>query len=137
MHEIYIFVGENRSELAQKNGYSWDECQRTGKPVLAMKPLWEALEEINLDPKAQIFFNLWDDSLNFDSEVPKILKGLADNGKIIIGMGKKVQKELQKLGIPHLEMVHPAARGKIRKTVLYRKHVREVLTACGGGVQYK
>lgn len=121
-------MGENRSNLAQKNGYSWEQCQRTGKPVLAMKPLWEALEEINLDPKAQIFFNLWDDRLNFEEQVPIILRSLAGEGKIIVGMGRKVQKELQKLGIPHLEMVHPAARGKIRKTALYRRHVRGVLS---------
>lgn len=128
MREIFVFVGENRSNLAQKNGYSWAECQRTGKPVLAMKPLWEALEEINLDPRAQVFFNLWDDSRKIDELVPKILKGLSEQGEIIIGMGRKVQKELQKQGIPHLEMVHPAARGKIRKTALYRRHVRGILS---------
>lgn len=124
---IFIFVGENRSKTAIEKGYSWQECQRTGVPRLAAKPLWEALQEIGIDPNQQIFFNLWDDSWNPNPYIPDILKEMAEDGEIIVGMGKKVQTELEKLNIPHKKMTHPAARGKTRGTDLYRKHVREVL----------
>ncbi|KKU09371.1 MAG: hypothetical protein UX13_C0042G0007 [Candidatus Woesebacteria bacterium GW2011_GWB1_45_5] len=125
--EIYIFVGENRSKMAREKGWGWQECQRTGVPRLAAKPLWEALFEIKLDPNGQIFFNLWDDGWKISRFVPEILKEMAEDGEVIIGMGRKVQAELRRLNIPHREMAHPAARGKIRATHLYRKHVREVL----------
>ena len=128
MREIYIFVGENRSKTAKENGYSWQGCQQTGKPVLAMKPLWEALEEIGLDPRAQVFFNLWDDGWNPNELIPEILMEFIDSGEIVVGMGRNVQKALRELNIPHREMYHPAARGKIRRSDLYRKHVKEVLS---------
>lgn len=125
---IFIFVGENRSKTAQEKGWSWQECQRTGIPRLAAKPLWEALTNININPNDQIFFNLWDDEWKLNKFIPEILTEMAEDGEIIIALGQKVHTELGKLGIPHKEMVHPAARGKIRKTSLFRKHVREVLS---------
>lgn len=129
MREIFIFVGENRSPLAQEKGYSWQECQRTGKPVLAAKPLWEALIQIGINPNEQLFFNLWNDDWRPNKIVPEILKELAQDGEIIVGMGRKVQKELHRLNIPHKELVHPAARGKIRRTDRWRKHVKSVLSS--------
>ena len=123
-----MFVGENRSKTAIEKGWSWQECQRTGKPVLCAKPLWDALTEIDLNPNEQIFFNLWDDEWNKNDFIPEILKEMAEDGETIVGMGRKVQTELQKLGIQHKEIVHPAARGKIRKTELYRAHLKKVLS---------
>lgn len=126
--EIFIFVGENRSKTAQEKGWSWQECQRTGIPRLAAKPLLEALAEIKLNPNEQVFFNLWDDEWKPNKFIPEILKEMAEDGEVIVAMGQKVHNELTKLSIPHKEMVHPAARGKIRRTDLYRKHVKEILT---------
>lgn len=124
---IFVFVGENRSKLAQDKGWSWQECQRTGIPRLAAKPLWEALIAININPDKQIFFNLWDDEWKPIRSVPKELKELTERGLEVVAMGQKVHKQLEKLGIPHREMIHPAARGKIRKTSLFRAHVKKVL----------
>jgi hypothetical protein len=124
---IFIFVGENRSRTAQEKGWSWQECQRTGKPVLCAKPLWEALSQININPNHQIFFNLWDDEWNLNNFIPEILREMSEDGEAIVAMGRKVHIQLEKLDIPHKEMVHPAARGKIRKTSLYREHVKETL----------
>lgn len=120
-------MGENRSKTAQEKGWSWQECQRTGIPRLAAKPLWEALTEMNISPSEQIFFNLWDDEWQLNKFIPEILTEMAEDGEIIVALGQKVHNELTKQGIPHREMIHPAARGKIRKTSLFRKHVREVL----------
>lgn len=125
---IFIFVGENRSKTAQEKGWSWQECQRTGVPRLAAKPLWEALTEININPNEQVFFNLWDDEWNLNKFIPEILTEIAEDGETIIALGEKVHMELIKLGILHKKMVHPAARGRIRKTSLYRNHVKQVLT---------
>ena len=127
MREIYIFVGENRSKTAKENGYSWQECQRTGKPVLSAIRLFDALSKNGLDPRAQVIFNLWNDDGSLNRFIPEILMELAEDGETIIAMGQKVQAELQRLGIEHKPLIHPAARGKIASKVLYRKHFREVL----------
>lgn len=128
MREIYIFVGENRSETAKKNGHSWQSCQATGKPVLSAIRLWDALKHNSLDPQAQLFFNLWNDNGKLNNLVPEILHEMAEDKEIIVGMGQKVQDELEKLSIPHRKMIHPAARGKIASKILYRRHVKEVLS---------
>jgi len=125
---IFVFVGENRSKTAQEKGWSWQECQITG-PVLCAKTLWRALRQpgLGLNPDVQIFFNLWDDQWQPNNFIPEILKEMAEDGEIVVGMGRKVHGELLKLGIPHKEIIHPAALGKIRKISLYQKHVKSVL----------
>lgn len=124
---IFIFVGENRSKTAQDKGYSWQECQRTGHPVQCAIPLFRAIKKAGFDPNEQIFFNLWNDDGSPADYVRNILKEMAEDGETIIGMGRKVQAELEKFSIPHKKMVHPAALGKIRKADLYDEHVISVL----------
>jgi hypothetical protein len=46
----------------------------------------------------------------------------------IVAMGKKVQRELTRRRIPHIPIVHPAARGKIRLKSNYAAHVAAALT---------
>lgn len=125
---IFVFVGENRSKTAQERGWSWQECQRTG-PVLCAKTLWRALSQprLRLNPNEQIFFNLWDDEWKPNIYIPEILKEMEEDGEIIVAMGRKVHGELVKLGIPHKEIIHPSARGKIRKASRYDKHVKNIL----------
>ena len=125
---MFVFVGENRSKMAQQRGWSWQECQRTGVPRLAAKPLWEAITKLGLNPNEQIFFNLWDDGWKPNKFIPDILKEMTEDGEIVIAMGQKVHRELERQGIPHRKMVHPAARGPIRKTSLYQEHVKKVLS---------
>ena len=127
MHERLVFVGEKRSKTAQEKGYSWQECQTTGKPVLSAIRLFDALSANGLDPKLQIFLNLWRDDMNPNDAAPEILKEMAKAGETIVAMGNKVSSELEKLGIPHKRIIHPAARGKIANKILYRSHIKEVL----------
>jgi hypothetical protein len=45
----------------------------------------------------------------------------------IVALGLRVHLVLHRHGIPHLALVHPAARGAIRRRALYQSHVRAVL----------
>jgi hypothetical protein len=57
----------------------------------------------------------------------KKLREAVAEGAVILAMGRLVERELVRRGIPHRPMVHPAARGRIRKRERYVEHVREVL----------
>ncbi|HEV8638552.1 MAG TPA: hypothetical protein VG370_30440 [Chloroflexota bacterium] len=48
-------------------------------------------------------------------------------GVVVVGMGCKVQAELDGAGVGHLRLVHPAARGLIRRRATYQAHVAAVL----------
>jgi hypothetical protein len=121
--EEYLFVGERRSPTAQKNGWTWDNCAN-GKPRLCSIQLFEALEMCGIIPKLQEFVNVWQDD---GSYTPNIFSMLAETDRAIVAMGRTVQAELKKRGIPHLFIYHPAARGWIRGKGRYAKHVRETL----------
>lgn len=108
----YLFVGEERSELAIIMGVTWEDGR------LAAKTLFDALRFCGLQPRQQKFCNL------FEMGGREIVREY--NGTIV-AMGNKVSKELTKEGIKHLKIVHPAARGKIRKKEKYLEHVKSVL----------
>ena len=55
------------------------------------------------------------------------MRSLADEGLPIVGMGRLVQRTLERAGVPHLRLVHPAARGAIRARAAYQAHVAAVL----------
>jgi hypothetical protein len=59
--------------------------------------------------------------------VLKALQEAKARGATVLAMGRLVQAELARRHIPHRPMVHPAARGRIRKRERYVEHVREVL----------
>ncbi len=48
-------------------------------------------------------------------------------GRVIIGLGKKVQAALRRERIGHVELIHPAARGKMRRRAVYIQHVKAQL----------
>jgi hypothetical protein len=119
----FIFVGENRSPRAIQLGVTWYDGR------LAAKTLYDGLHAIGLDPKGQTFVNLWTDRGELDRQVLKFLtEGLEFTSWRVVGMGRKVCQELTRHYILHLEIIHPAARGKIRKTALYQAHLKEKLT---------
>ncbi|OGM10986.1 hypothetical protein A2Z22_03915 [Candidatus Woesebacteria bacterium RBG_16_34_12] len=124
---IFVFVGEKRSDTAQAKGYSWEECQINNKPVLSAIRLFDALNYCGLNPREQVILNLWNDGGELNSIVIERLKDYAEEGRIIIGMGKKVQMVLEESRIPHRKLIHPAARGKIANRSIYREHFREVV----------
>ena len=107
----YLFVGENRSYLAKKMKVTWKDGR------LAAKQLFDALDAIGF-PKNQCEFCNW-----FEGG-----KGMVRNWDgPIVAMGTKVQKALRAEGINFLPLIHPAARGAIRKKERYIQHVREIL----------
>lgn len=107
-----LFIGERRSQQAINNGWRWEQGVSTARV------LFDSLREIGIDPESQEFMNLWDDEGNLQ-EVPE--------GKEIVAMGKRVEKKLDEMGIDHIAITHPAARGKIRKREIYIAHLREKL----------
>lgn len=105
----YLFVGEQRSDLAKKMNVTWVDKR------LAAAHLSKAVEEIGIDWNECAFLNVFED---------KIEDIISFNG-IIIAMGRKVEKELKKHHIEHQFIYHPAARGSIRNIKKYKNHVRE------------
>ena len=123
----YLFVGERQSHQAKKIGATWSN----GK--LAAKQLHDALRALNIDPANQRYVNLWSrpgvgpikDYVDVSALV-YIAESIA-MGYTVIGMGQLVSKELARRAITHLLIVHPAARGAIRKKERYAAHVGSVL----------
>ena len=128
----FVFVGERRSPRAAQMKVVWDDGR------LAAKSLFGALVEAGLDPARQVYLNLFvepeemprDAGLDVYVVDPAALAQVAACevvGAPVVGMGKRVQRELARYSIPHLALRHPAARGKLRRRDLYRALVAETL----------
>ncbi len=109
LESTLLFVGEQRSELAIKLGLTWKDGG------LAAKQLFDALRLCNIDP-ANVSFTNW-----FERGGKKIVREWEGT---IIAMGQKVHLAMNERNISHLTIVHPAARGKIRRKDLYADHVK-------------
>jgi len=107
-----LFVGEKRSELAKKMKVTWKD----GK--LAAKQLFDALRANGVDPEDCEFANWW------ESRKRNYIRNYQGR---IFAMGQLVQNALAAEGIKHTPIVHPAARGKIRKKERYIQHIKEAL----------
>ena len=134
-----LFVGERRSQTAIKMGVTWFDGR------LCAMTLHEALAQLGIDakdPERVGFVNLWRDepmdlSLDEHPRLEYVINGdtfehirrtaSLSNGWTIVGLGKKVQRVLDQEGIPHLKMIHPAARGAIRGKYRYWLHVARAL----------
>lgn len=104
-----MFIGEERSSRAKENNWTWKDGR------LAAKQLFDALQEIGIDPGEQEYLNLFEAGF----ENPNNLQ--------VVGMGKRVNQKLTDDSIPHLEIIHPAARGRIRRKEIYSAHIKNVL----------
>jgi len=107
----FLFVGEERSNRAIEMGVTWKDRR------LAAAHLSKATDALGIEWNSITFKNVYED----DIEDIKSFDG------IIVGMGRKVERELKKHQISHLYIHHPAARGKIRIIENYKAHVREQL----------
>lgn len=124
-----LFVGECRSITAQRKGWTWADGR------LAAKTLFEALEAMGVDPRSPWvwYTNLWMDTKDQNGKpriAPDRFSSLANQqsqGFMLVALGQRVSQEMSRRGLNHVALVHPAARGKIRKTSRYRAHVRRVL----------
>jgi uracil-DNA glycosylase len=130
----FLFVGEAPSKLANRINASW----RTGQ--LSAKVLHDALRAMGIDPVQHKYINLWADyegRPRVGQQYPyEYIWRAYGEGYTIVAMGQKVHKALGSgktllQTIPHLTIVHPAARGKIRLRANYQAHVKEVLTSKG------
>ena len=110
-----LFVGEKRSKLAVKLGLRWEDGG------LAAKPLFEALRACGIEPTEHKFIN-W-----FEPDNPKIIMKEYMSGERIVALGKKVQIAMMIEGIEFISLIHPAARGKIRRRDRYIAHVKQQL----------
>lgn len=123
----FVFVGEQRSQRAQQMGVTW----RDGR--LAASTLHAALREAGIDPEAQRFTNVYpDEQREVDPAVLVLVSHLAREGWLVVALGAVAQRELRRAGVPCIPMIHPAARGSIRKTERYQAHVRQTLEAVRG-----
>jgi hypothetical protein len=114
----FLFVGENRSATAIAKGYTWENAPHEG--VNCAKKLFTALRNAGIEPREHSFANIFDDDGN-------PLEIITD-GKIVVAMGEKVQKELAQRGIPFIPIVHPAARGIWCKQEKYNELIFDCLT---------
>jgi hypothetical protein len=120
--ESYLFVGERRSNRAMEMAVTW----RDGR--LAAKTLFEGLRAAGIDPQKQDYINIWDDANNvIDTSLVAIEACAHKPGGVVVGMGRRVCKYLTGQGVPHIRIVHPAARGTIRRAENYRAHLRSQL----------
>lgn len=118
MSKQFLFIGEVRSERALRMGVTWADGR------LAAKQLFDALDHCEIDKDKCHFDNWFENSLGtmiFTIDVHRA------NGFKVVAMGNKVHKEMEEHGIEHILIIHPAARGTIRKKENYFAHVKEKL----------
>jgi len=112
----FLFVGEKRSTKAIQMGATWIDGR------LAAKQLFDALRECGIEPSEQQFCN-WFEHGGRDI----VLSCRGGKRVLIVAMGRTVQAALKRHHIDHIAIVHPAARGAIRKKERYAQHVKEAL----------
>lgn len=117
-HMKATFVGERRSPTAERMDVRWEDGR------LAAKQLFDAIVACGHSPQAFAYMNLFERGA---------IKRLAVGGTLI-AMGRKVQAELTRRGIAFVPLVHPAARGAIRRKDRYIAEVRTALDAAGYAV---
>lgn len=123
----FLFVGEKPSRRAIEINASW----ATGQ--LAAKTLHKALRACGLDPARQRYLNLFGD----DPDVPEVerpdrvrqIRAMAAKGLLVVALGQKVSDALSRHNIIHIHLIHPAARGPIRKKERYQRHVATELAS--------
>lgn len=124
---MFVFVGERPSQLAWRIGATWQSAQ------LAGRTLHDALVAAGLDPAAQQYCNLWRGprpnrwDRAHERATILALRTYTAESYTVVGMGLRVQRCLNTYNVTHLALVHPAARGLIRKRERYHMHVRQVL----------
>ena len=109
MIKKYLFVGEKRSETAKRMDVTWVSKR------LCAGHLSKAVEALGIDWNECAFLNVFEDDIN---DI-RTFRG------VVIGMGRKVERELKKHQISHEFIYHPATRGAVRNIERYKQHVKE------------
>ncbi len=123
----FLFVGERPSHRAVALRVTWLNG------ALAAATLFRALRTLGFDPHEQRYCNLYTSptrgagtDASDERKALRAVRGAAECGWIVIGMGRIVQRVLARERVPHLQLRHPAARGKERRHDLFHAHVQEV-----------
>lgn len=116
---LVLFVGERKSPTARRRRWSWEDGR------LAAKQLFDAFDAVGFDSRKAKFLNVK------ARGAKSVLEYNTHFGCPIIGMGRVAQATLNRWGFGHIDMVHPAARGKIRAKKRYAAEVRRALRAAG------
>lgn len=117
----YLFIGEKRSPTAIERDWTWESGH------LAARTLFQVLDDLKVPRTSCRFLNAFrDDDFPHTQNLTQI-RLLKLDGWIIIGMGQRVQALLRSQDIEHRALIHPAARGRIRKRERYIEHVRMTL----------
>jgi hypothetical protein len=114
-------------------GVSWEDGR------LAARTLHAARRAAGLDPARQRSLDLFaDDPADGGPDparlaLPRHRTARARPRAAVVALGRRVQRALAEAGIPHRALIHPAARGAIRRRDRYRAHVAAVLGARAPG----
>lgn len=123
----YLFVGEKPSRRARTMNVSWENGR------LAARSLFDALAACGIEPAQHRFTNLFGETPRaaerLNARKVARIRAQIENDTIVVALGSKVSRALTSLGIAHLQLVHPAARGSIRKKAVYAAHVAAALHA--------
>jgi len=105
----YLFVGEKRSDTAIRMNVTWVSKR------LCAGHLSKAVEALGISWDECAFLNVFEDDIN----------DIKSFNGVVIGMGRKVERELKKHQIRHEFIYHPATRGTVRNIERYKSHVKE------------
>ena len=119
----FLFIGERPSNKALEMGVTWKDGR------LAAKQLFDALIANNIDPHSQRFDNVFHQDESVSANAIGRIRQAHRRGLRLVAMGQKVAKVLCQRALPCLTIVHPAARGHIRKKERYADHVRQRLNS--------
>jgi hypothetical protein len=86
-----------------------------------------ALDIAGIDPSHYVFANVYRDDGSLNARTLWLTNWAIGEGWTVVGLGQKVQRELTRAGCRHTPLIHPAARGAIRKTSAYQAHVAATL----------
>jgi hypothetical protein len=123
MSARYVFVGERRSNRAIAMGVTWENGR------LAACTLHDALSAAGIEPSTQVYVNAWQDDGAVNLDGIQLASVLQIQGWVVVALGQKAQRHLTRIGLEHVALVHPAARGAIRLKSAYRQHVAEQLAS--------
>jgi hypothetical protein len=96
---------------------------------LCARTLHVALRAVGLDPAQQTYVNAYTDTdpATVDEAAIARVREMAHAGAEIVALGRAAHRALERAGIPHRQLTHPAARGAIRARAAYHTHVAAVL----------
>jgi hypothetical protein len=121
---MFLFIGEKRSTTAIKMGWTWESGH------LAARTLDAALEAAGVHLFEYCCMNILTDTGALDREVLRAIEHSLTKSRLqwhVIALGHTASTLLRRHGIPHVMMIHPAARGSIRKKGRYQAHVCTIL----------